>query len=81
MGNRVMLHSRYKNNNVTGKHFWLGDEVLQVGGSPSQATITGNPDAQYFGVFGYNPGNNLLVNTTDVYQGTVRVAQKQPCSL
>ncbi len=52
-----------------------GDEVLQVGGSPNMATIRGNPNARHFAVIGYNPSRNLMVNTTDVYEGTVRVAR------
>lgn len=52
-----------------------GDEVLQVTGSPSLATISGNPNARHFAVKGYNPSSDLLVNTTDVYTGTVRVAR------
>ena len=50
-----------------------GDEVLLVEGSPSLATIKGNPNSRHFSVLGYNPKRSLLVNTTDPYEGTVRV--------
>ncbi len=50
-----------------------GDEVLLVEGDPTLATIEGNPDARHFAVLGYSPNRNLMINTTDVYKGTVRV--------
>lgn len=52
-----------------------GDEVLLVKGDSSSATIKGNPNARHFAVKGYNPNRNLMVNTTDAYEGTVRVAR------
>lgn len=49
-----------------------GDYVFAiVGGSPDTATITGNASSSYFGVFGYGNTKELLVNTTDPYNGTV----------
>lgn len=52
-----------------------GDEVVQVVGDPSTATISGNSEQRHFAVIGYNPNPSLLVNTTDVYDGTVRVSR------
>lgn len=50
-----------------------GDEVVLVQGNTSKANITGNAAGSHFAVRGYNPSSNLLVNTTDVYEGTVRM--------
>jgi outer membrane lipoprotein SlyB len=44
-----------------------------TGDAPSRATITGNAAGRYFGVRGYGSFSELLVNTTDPYEGTVRV--------
>jgi len=58
---------------VPGSIEGRGDEVLLVEGESSLANITGNPDARHFAVIGYTPFPNLMVNTTDAYEGTVRV--------
>lgn len=58
---------------VQGSIEGRGDEVLLVEGNPSLANIAGNPETRHFAVIGYTPYSNLLVNTTDVYEGTVRV--------
>ncbi len=53
-----------------------GDWVFRVSGNPSRATITGNEAGGYFGVVSYDANmrfTGLLVNTTDPYQGTVRI--------
>jgi hypothetical protein len=47
--------------------------VLLVVGTPDLAMITGNPGGNYFGVIGYGDRSQLLVNTTDPYEGTVLV--------
>ena len=52
-----------------------GDEVVLIEGVCSLATVRGNPSGRHFAVLGYNPGLNLMVNTTDVYDGKVKVAR------
>lgn len=51
----------------------IGDDVLFIIGSPTKATISGNGAGAHFAVIGYNGGWNLLVNTTDPYEGKVRL--------
>lgn len=50
-----------------------GDEVILVDSDASVASIAGNPNERHFSVTGYSPNRNLMVNTTDVYDGTVRM--------
>jgi hypothetical protein len=51
-----------------------GDDVLLlVGDSPDLATITGNSAGRHFAIVGYSRSRNLLVNTTDPYDGTIRL--------
>lgn len=51
-----------------------GDQVLLVSGNPTRASITGNAGAHHFAVTVYGPsGSDLLVNTTDPYEGNVMV--------
>ena len=51
-----------------------GDQVLLVSGSPTRASITGNAGAHHFAVAVYGAsGSDLLVNTTDPYEGNVMV--------
>ena len=53
------------------------DEVFIVtGGIPDLAKINGNNSSNYFGVLAYNGGRDLLVNTTDPYDGTVMLNNK-----
>jgi hypothetical protein len=53
----------------------IGDDViLLIGETPDLAHIIGNADARYFGVMGYGSYADLLVNTTDPYEGTVPLA-------
>ena len=47
------------------------DIIILTGGTPDTATITGNAAERHFAVFGYNNGRDLIVNTTDPYEGTV----------
>ena len=51
-----------------------GDDVFIVDGEPDTALITGNADARHFAVIAYGERSNLLVNTTDPYDGRVIVA-------
>lgn len=51
-----------------------GDEVLIVNGQPSRALIKGNASSRYFGVRPYGGSSSVsLVNTTDPYEGRVRI--------
>lgn len=50
-----------------------GDAVLFVRSYGSTAYISGNGGANYFGVWTYGTSDELLVNTTDVYNGTVMI--------
>lgn len=52
-----------------------GDDVFIVDGDPNVAQISGNADGRYFGVTGYGKRANLLVNTTDPYDGRVILAR------
>lgn len=52
-----------------------GDEVLLVEGDTTLATISGNKEGRHFAVKGYNPRADLLVNTTDVYEGTTKMSK------
>ena len=50
------------------------DVVIITGGIPDMAKITGNKQSRYFGVKGFNINGeyiDLLVNTTDPYEGKV----------
>lgn len=52
-----------------------GDEVIMIEGEASAAKITGNATGRHFSVTGYGDNRpNLMVNTTDPYDGRVRVA-------
>lgn len=60
---------------IPGEKSGAGDYVFALaGGSPDLANIKGNASAGYFGVFGYGNSANLLVNTTDPYDGTVMLS-------
>jgi len=59
---------------VPGSIEGSGDDVFFLDGSkPDLAKITGNNESRYFGVYSYGSYSDLLVNTTDVYSGTVIV--------
>jgi hypothetical protein len=44
---------------------------ILIGEDPDTATIKGNAAAHHFAVFAYSDRRDLLVNTTDPYDGTV----------
>lgn len=51
-----------------------GDDVVMLTGStPDLATVKGNAAGRHFAVMGYGQYSDLLVNTTDPYEGTVRL--------
>lgn len=55
-----------------GQFSGSGDDLFAiVAGTPDTATISGNAGGSYFGVFAYGDRQQLLVNTTDPYEGTV----------
>jgi hypothetical protein len=57
---------------IPGEISGKGDYVFAIiGGTPDTAIINGNASSRYFGVFGYGDRKDLLVNTTDPYNGTV----------
>lgn len=57
---------------VPGKIEGNGDEVFALtGGVPDLGIIFGNSGSNHFAVKSYNGGRDLLVNTTDPYEGTV----------
>ena len=58
---------------VPGRYEGSGDSVVVLTGrTPDLAAIVGNASGRYFGVFGHGgPYRDLLVNTTDPYDGTV----------
>jgi len=60
--------------NVPGSIEGSGDEVFFLDGSkPDLANIVGNDEGRHFAVISYGSYSDLLVNTTDVYSGTVIV--------
>ena len=70
----VLTLSSIKRLSVPGTIEGIGDDVVAlIGGTPDRATISGNTASRHFGVFGYGSGIDLLVNTTDPYEGTVRL--------
>ena len=57
---------------VPGTYEGTSDDVVFIGQNlPDKATIRGNQASAHFGVIGHNGGWDLLVNTTDPYDGTV----------
>ena len=44
---------------------------MLIGSKPDLAKITGNTESQHFAVISYGKTSDLLVNTTDPYDGTV----------
>ncbi|OGO66743.1 MAG: hypothetical protein A2029_13840 [Chloroflexi bacterium RBG_19FT_COMBO_47_9] len=57
---------------IPGEITGQGDYVFAVvGGTPDTAIISGNSASRHFAVKGYSDTVNLLVNTTDPYNGTV----------
>jgi hypothetical protein len=53
---------------ITGK----GDDIIVLSGAPPDlATVAGNSEARHFAVLGHSSSSDLLVNTTEPYQGTV----------
>lgn len=57
-----------------------GDNIVLVNYEASTAQIEGNSGARHFAVKSYGNRTNLMVNTTDVYSGTVMV-KDQPFML
>jgi len=52
----------------------VGDDVFVLTGeTPDVSNIIGNAEGLYFGVMSYGEDSDLLVNTTDPYEGTVIV--------
>ncbi len=58
---------------VPGSIEGAGDYVFLLDGEPSAAEIEGNQQSRHFAVHGYGRSGHLLVNTTDPYEGRVRV--------
>lgn len=48
-----------------------GDDILLIYSSGATASIKGNSDERYFAVRSYGDSNELLVNTTEAYDGKV----------
>jgi len=60
---------------VPGNYSGKGDDVLSLIGSQADtAKITGNANSSFFAVTGYGENSDLLVNTTDPYEGTVIIS-------
>lgn len=57
---------------VPGTIEGVGDDVVILrGGTPDLANVTGNEASRHFSIWGYGSSADLLVNTTDPYEGTV----------
>ena len=50
------------------------DVIALLGGTPDLATVKGNSGSRFFAVVGYGSSADLLVNTTDPYEGTVMLS-------
>lgn len=56
---------------VPGSISGTGDELFLLDGeTPDLVHVVGNSEGRYFGVFGYSDFPDLVVNTTDPYDGT-----------
>lgn len=66
--------SQAKSINVGSEVTGTGDQVLKVNGKPNAAKIKGNNQQRHFSVMAWGDYRDLLVNTTDKYDGTVRVS-------
>lgn len=62
----------YDTSTYTGK----GDSIVLANFYASLAQIEGNKDGHFFAVRSYGERKNLMVNTTDVYSGTVMMKYK-----
>ena len=51
-----------------------GDAVLLIKSHGTTAHITGNSSEHHFAVWTYGVNNDLLVNTTESYDGTVMIS-------
>jgi hypothetical protein len=51
------------------------DDVFIIEGEPDVARIVGNAESRHFAVIAYGDYSNLLVNTTDPFDGRVIVAK------
>lgn len=58
---------------VPGTYEGTGDEVLIIAGDPDKVTFSGNTSSRNFIVKAYGERIDLLINTTDPYEGTVLV--------
>ena len=60
---------------VPGTYAGVGDDVILLNtadAKPDLANVTGNAGGHHFAIVGWSAGGrDLLVNTTDVYEGTV----------
>ena len=45
--------------------------IILRGGTPDLANVTGNEASRHFSIWGYGSNPDLLVNTSDPYEGTV----------
>jgi len=59
---------------IPGKIEGKGDDVIILIGTPDLAKIKGNVGSRHFAVLSHGNGTDLLVNTTDPYEGTVMIA-------
>jgi len=56
---------------IPGSISGTGDELFLLdGGTPDLVHVVGNSAGRYFGVFSYSDFSDLVVNTTDPYDGT-----------
>ncbi len=56
---------------IPGTCTGTGDDVVLLIGSGTKAAIKGNASGRFFAIIGYANSSDLLVNTTDPYEGTV----------
>jgi len=62
--------------NVGSRLVGMGDEVIMftdISGLPNSANIKGNKEEKHFAVISWGNHRELLVNTVDEYEGTVRI--------
>ena len=73
---KIELRSIYDTGSISAdtKYSGYGDAVLLIKSHGTTAHISGNAGEHHFAVWTYGVGGDLLVNTTEVYNGTVLIS-------
>lgn len=73
---KIELRSIYDTGSISAdtSYSGYGDAVLLIKSYGTTAHISGNAGEHHFAVWTYGVGGDLLVNTTEVYNGTVLIS-------